>query len=364
MRNYYLIQYIILIGCILLLSSGCQEQAQISEAQKLPSQTDKPKAIKPDPNQPAPEIVFEQTVLDFGKIGPGVKASGQFNFENAGEGVLEITKVSQCCGVVTSLDKTQYVPGESGVLDVNFTGSAQVGQFLKNPIVHSNDPVRPTFPLTVKAEIVQIVVWEPDRLRLFLDEENADCPKLTVRSLDNKPFSITELRSTGNCITAEIDPTVEAAEFVLDLRADVEKLKTNTRGSIVLGTTHPNGDYAEVLFDVLPEFSLSPSLIVVFNAEPQQAILRKVLVANLRKEDFEIEATSSKENIISVKNKTRIDNGYQLEVEITPPLNPDDSKRFTDVFTINIKGGPSLSVTCNVYYNTRSGASSKSVTQQ
>jgi len=48
----------------------------------------------------------------------------------------------------------------------------------------------------------------------------------------------------------------------------------------------------------------------------------------------------------------KIRNGYQLDVEITPPA-AEGQPKFTDEFSINIKGGESLSIKCNGYYAKR-----------
>jgi len=350
MKRNYLILYLLTVLSILFLNSSCQEQARVEEKLKsIPTEDEELMTVVYDPNQPSPKIKFEKVTIDFGKVGPGIKSTDEFRFTNSGEGVLKITKVGGCCGVVTKLEKDEYAPGESGVLKVTYNASVQIGKVMRQLVVHSNDKTNPGTRLTIKAEIVAKIACDPNKLKLFLDEENAGCDKLTINSLDDQPFAITGIRSTGNCITAEFDPTVKATEFVLDLEVDMEKLEKNQKGHIDINLTHPEGKMTFVRFDVLPKYTLNPQLLTVFNAEPKKPIIRKVYIFNNYNEDFEIASTTSKKNTIKVINQSKVNNGYQFIVEITPP-EQEKQLKFTDVFNINIKGGEKKAITCNGYY--------------
>jgi hypothetical protein len=348
MKRICFILYFSTAACSLLLNSGCQEQSKTSKGLKV-EHIESKTVETPKTSKPQPSIKFENTLLDLGQIGPGTQAKGEFKFTNIGNYTLEISNVSQCCGVVTRLDKIKYEPGESGTLKIEYRATGQAGTIRRQPIVQSNDPIQPNVALTVKVEIVQKVTWKPDKLKLVLDEENAKCPKLTINSIDNQPFSIIGLKSTADCITADFDPSIKATKFVLDLKVDLEKLAENTKGSINITLTHPECKLANVLFDVMPKFTLNPSLMIVFRAKALQPITRQVRIFNNYNEDFEIESISSQQNYIKVLNQTKIKDGYQFDIEIIPP--PDEGKqKFTDVLSIDIKDGDKLTVPCNGYY--------------
>jgi hypothetical protein len=350
MRRNNTILFLLTVLALIMLNSGCQEQAKVEEQLKAaPTGDEELATVVNDPNQPSPKMKFEKVTLDFGKVGPLTKSTGEFNFTNMGEEVLKITKVGQCCGVVTKLEKDEYAPGESGTLKVTYNAPVVTGPQMRQLVVHSNDKFNEGVRLTIKAEIVAKIACKPDKLKLFFDEENAGCGKLTITSLDEKPFSITGIRSTGNCITAQFDPTVKAKEFVLDLKVDMEALEKNSKGSIDINLTHPEGKIANVRYDVVPKYTITPQMLIVFNAEPHKTVLRKVLILNNYKEDFEIESTSSKNNAIKVIGHSKVNNGYQFEIEITPP-EQDKQLRFTDVLNIDIKGGEKKSIICNGYY--------------
>ncbi len=364
-RNYPVLVFLV-INCVLFLQIGCQEQAGVAEGPETVPPTPKPAVVlqKESQGQPEkaetapridkgmPKIVFDKVTHDFGKVGPGTKSIGEFKITNTGDGLLEITKVGQCCGVVTKLSKNKYAPGESGVLTAEYRATRLPTVIRRQLVVHSNDKTRAEITLTLKAEIIAKVACQPKRLKLFLKEENASCPEITLSSLDEQPFSITAFKSTGDCITVDIDPAVKATKFVLAAKVDMEKLEKNLKGRIHISLTHPQCDMLTILYDVLPKFTINPPLIITFNAEPQKPILRKVWVLSNYSGDFEIESALSKDNTVKVLSQKKIRNGYQFEVEITPPA-AEGAAQFTDVLFINIKGDETLEIACRGFYSTR-----------
>jgi hypothetical protein len=341
----------IIVSCVLVLGTGCREQAGVAGKPQVP--VGSPKGVKvAEPNEAAaggPKIVFEQVVYDFGDIGPGMNKTGKFKFTNAGNSLLKITNVEECCGVVTRLIKREYAPGESGTLEVDYRSGPQPGTVQRQVHVNSNDKATPRAALTIKATIVQKVRFEPDRLNLLL-KADANCPSITLTSLDGKPFSIKQFKSTGNSITADVNSSVEATKIVLQPKVDVEKLRKGLSGVIEISLTHPECDTVAIPFNALPEFEVRPPLLIVFNAQPQKPIERDLSVLNNYGADFEIESTSSQNNIIAVSSQQKIHNGYQFKLTITPPAAEANQRIFTDVFSVNIKGGEKLTVTCRGFY--------------
>ena len=81
---------------------------------------------------------------------------------------------------------------------------------------------------------------------------------------------------------------------------------------------------------------------------------KTISVLNNYKQDFEIESVSSMNNTIGVQvlEKKKITKGYQLDLEITPPVAGNGIK-FSDKFEIHLEGGETLSITCNGYFTKR-----------
>jgi hypothetical protein len=203
----------------------------------------------------------------------------------------------------------------------------------------------------IKRKIVEKVVCEPNRLKLLLDKENAGCPTITLRSLDGQPFSIRGIGSPLGFITARCDPYVKATEFVLEPTVYKEKLKI-PKGRFSIYLNHPDGTFVSVPFEVLPEYTINPPLLIVFNAEPNKPVVKKISVNNNYSRDFEIESVSSNKNVVGIRilGQVKFKNGYQIDLEVKPPA-AEGKAMFTDLFSVNIKGGEKLPIQCNGYYS-------------
>lgn len=337
---------VLLIGCGLFLQTGCQERAKEGVITQ-----EKPETAA-EPEKTSPKITLESDVFDFGEVGPNQKNTGKIKFTNTGNAVLKITKVARCCGVVTRLGKMEYMPGESGELEIVWNSGSQPSTFMRKLTIHSNDPKTPQTIINIQAKVVLKVDWEPKNLRLFFDEENAGCPKITINSVDKQPFSIQQFKSTADCITADYDSSVEATKFILEPKVNIDAMPKNFKGRISINMTHPEGKTAVVLFSMLTKYSVRPSMIVLWNSEPEKPVVRKVDLLNNYSNDFEIESITSVRNIVGVKvlEQKKITHGYQLSVELTPPAG-ESGASFTDELSINIKGGEKLTVRCMGRYS-------------
>ncbi len=369
MKRNCLILTVAVLVYALLLQSVCQEEAVLaseSETAVKPSkpvisasagiagpQKQEPSKAEtlPPAKEPAPKITLEKVVHDFGEVGPRTQNVCEFEFTNAGDSLLEITKVSKTCGCTPfTLEKNEYAPGESGTLKVKYNTGGFGGPVNRRLFVYSNDKERPKVTLTIKAKIVLKIDHEPKKLSLSFKEENAGCPEITLNSTDGKPFSIKGFRSTGNSIAADYDSSVEATKFVLRPKVDTEKLRKRLNGRISIGLTHPECDNVLIFFSTLPRFGVKPPTIVVYNVKSQEPITKEVWVLSNYDEDFEVESASSEKGIVKVLNQERIGNRYKFELEITPPAVSGKQRVFKDVFFVNIKGGEKLKINCNGFY--------------
>lgn len=339
MKRKSVVLSLLATGCLLLLPVGCGEKGRLTTGSKSPS----------------PKITFDKLSYDFGEMGVSTKRTEEIKFTNKGEGVLKITDVKTCCGVHVEMDKTEFAPGETGLLKVEWTAKRRPTTMMWRITVHSNDRANPEVDLAMKATMVYRIACEPNRLKLFLNEENAGCPKLTVRSLDDRPFSIIGLKSTADCITAEYDAAREAKEFVLEPKVDIEKLRQNLQGRLSLDLSHPEGREVTILFDVLTKYTINPQLLIIFGAQQGKPTVRKIKVLSNFGKAPEVESVSSKGEALTVKmlGQKEIPNGCELEVEITPMAPAVEGKTiYTGTFSLNLKSGEELSVTCNAYYTT------------
>ena len=387
MKYGFFQKYVILfiVVCVLLLQMCCKEQLEGAKAsnpgstESKPalaevqpqnpgttavqvSQNQEPAAVRtmPTVNRSGPEITFESLIYDFGEVGSVTRNTCEFKFTNSGDALLKISKVHAPCGcTVTKLAKKEYAPGESGVLNVVYRSSSGSGQSTKQIYVYSNDKAKPKVTLSLKAKVVMKVTHKPERLNLFLKGKNAGCPEITLTSRDNRAFSITSFRSTGDAITADFDPSVKAKKFVLKPKLDMEKLQKVLRGHVAIDLTHPQCKKISIIYDALAEFKIDPRVIYIRDAEPQKPVARQVRIFSNYNEDVEIESASSKKGFVKAASGEKIRNGYQYELQITPPAAASKSRVFTDVFTVKLKGGQELRIACYGHFSKKDTKSSK-----
>jgi hypothetical protein len=351
MKRYCLSLLAAIVALALLLQTGCQEQAKAPDESPValveaePETAEEVVETAAPPREGAPKITFEKVAHDFGEVGAGKKYTGEFKFTNTGDGLLKITDVKKCCGTVVRLAKREYAPGQSGVLKVDYSSPRAASTMRRKLYVSSNDKANPKVELTISAKIVPKVAYEPKRLKLEFRKENAGCPNITLTSMDKQPFSIKAFTSTGASITADVDPSVEATEFVLEPKVDLEKLKSRSVGFISIALTHPECKKVTVSFNTLQRFAFKPRSIIVFNPKPEKPLVRKLSVASNYDEEFEIASTSSKNGFAKVLGQEETAQGYQLDVEITPPP-ADGTGKFMDMLYVNLEGGEKLSITC------------------
>ena len=299
-----------------------------------------------------PKIEFEKVTYDFGEVSPAKKYTGRFEFKNIGSTPLKITEVKKCCGIVAKLEneKTEYAPGESGVVNATYTAARRASSMMRQLHVVSNDPENPDTTLTIKAKIVPKVVYDPQRIEILVKGQNAGCPAITIRSIDNKPFSIKSFMSTQNSVIADFDPSVEATEFILHPEFHPDKMQGRIAGAISIGLTHPDSPRLSIAFRPIPEFTTTPRSLIVMNAQPEKPMLRRLDIKNNYGENFEIESVTSKNgSVAKVINQQKIDKGYRFNLEITPPAR-NETGIYNDTLNIKIKNGEKLEVNTYIRY--------------
>jgi hypothetical protein len=352
--------------CCLFLQAGCEEEAAAPQ-QELSAdwfrqfnqiqQSGQPTATTRSTTRTgraAPKIEFEKVVHDFGNVGPGTNNLCEFKFTNAGNGTLKIGEITKTCGCTPFLlDKKEYAPGESGILKVNYFSEQLRGQTTKQLVIHSNDKASPEITLAVKADVKIQVNHEPKTLNLLLKQENANCPQLTLTSIDNQPFSIKSFKSTANFITIDYNPSEKATKFVLQPKVDMETLEKTLNGRIEIGLSHPECKTISVTLNALPKFRITPRSIIVRGMDSREPIVKKLRILNNYDEDFMLDSDSftSSKGAVKVLSNAIVRNGYELELEITPPASNNKKRIFTEKFFVKITEGLQLEIPCNVYYS-------------
>ncbi|MHC4351495.1 MAG: DUF1573 domain-containing protein [Planctomycetota bacterium] len=352
LHQHYL--QLVVLFCLVSLA-GCAGRAEVADQPIVAGgSTDVPRASH------GPTITFDKTVHDYGRVSPRSKNVCEFRFKNTGDVTLTVEpKANSTCGcMATTLARTEYAPGEEGVIMVTYSAGARATTEKRYMTVHSNDMANPQVRLTLKARIVEFVTFEPKKLDLSVKDKTATCPAIKLRSLDGNAFSVTGMLCTGNCIAADFDSSVRATKFTILPKLDVEKLQRVPEGYLALTLTHPKCRRVTIRYKTRSAFQFVPTLPMFFNAEPNVPIQKVVHLSNDNGEDFEIASFSSERNLVDVLEKTKLPSGarqgvgYRLRVSITPPIRTGKEKVFTDTLSVHLADGQTLKLDCRGIYAT------------
>jgi hypothetical protein len=366
------------LGSVIIFSlSSCQSPeatpkstpAETPQAQATPAPTSpEPEAAATGANPPAegepvkaadaaPQFSIDDAVFQYGELKPQTESKAIFTFSNTGTSDLKITEVKGCCGARHELDKEVLAPGETATLSVIYkTGSP--GPFKKNLYLYTNDPKMPRVELTVEGQVIQTLEALPRKLKLFLNRENAGCRPIEIKALDGQPFRIKNYLCTGECIRFDFDPNQAALTHVLHPVVDMNVLTemSSPRGRIQFNLDRDDYDHVLIYFDLIPNYVVNPPLIFIFNADPERKEIRKVsvldnYVVDVNEIDFEIESVSVAGGAVTLLKQEKINDGYQLTVEIQPPAPEADQSSFNDQILIKLNTGDELKVSARGFYS-------------
>ncbi|MGD9109805.1 MAG: DUF1573 domain-containing protein [Phycisphaerales bacterium] len=345
-----------LVLCVLVLViNGCEERTVTTEKMSSSEVTleieeavdaEQADAAVARAEEGSPKIVFDHLVHDFGDIAPRSKNKCEFKFTNKGTGTLKVKKkIGSTCGcTVPSLSKEEYLPGESGTIKVTYNAGRRSGKSSKHLYVYSNDKKNAKVGLTIKGNIIEKISYEPKRMNLVLNKENAGCPDITIEGKDNEKFAITRAVASGRAMTVDYDPEVKATEFVVTPKVDMDKIGEQTSGTLTIYLTHSVVDKIAIPYNILAPFKADPPTIIALNAHSGQAIKRTVYVLSNYDEPFEVEAVEAGDDFIKVEGVEELDdNRYKIDFEIIPP-EQSDKRHFNSSVTVSIAGGQTLKI--------------------
>jgi hypothetical protein len=341
----------ILICSVGLVQATSQEAPQQQQATAV--ETNEPS--RPNEKSPPvkPKINFEKLVHDFGELGINQKGECEFRFKNIGSGPLNISEVKSTCGcTVPTLAKTQYQPGEEGVIKIDYSGQNNPGSIEKNIYVNTNDPENPQIKLTITAKITSYIEALPSEMRLLMWKEKAAAPDITLKSKNGEAFAITSITSPYNIISIEFDPNTQNSEFILKSKVDTQKLKEHPSGSIQIELTHPKQHSVGIPYEVIPPFEAQPKRLLLTKLEPGESQTAQILITSSDNEPFEVNSISSKKGFVEVISQQHRSKGIELTVQVTaPPKKDDRSMYFSDELEIKTNSGEIITVPCNGLYH-------------
>jgi hypothetical protein len=107
------------------------------------------------PEQPeisGPHIVIDSLEYNFGEVKAGTALNHTFEFENQGTDTLRVHSVKASCGCTTTKYDKVIAPEEKGEVTLAIADTKNYhGPIVKSATVSTNDPHKPSFRLTLRA---------------------------------------------------------------------------------------------------------------------------------------------------------------------------------------------------------------------
>ena len=299
----------------------------------------------------APKLVLDNSSYDFGKIHPNSTNKAIFKFANIGNEPLIIKDIQKCCGAVVSLDKEELNPGENGVLTVQYQAGNEARVLMRQVGFTTNEPNNPVVTLTIMGQINDTLEYYPKTFKVASFSNYSEYPKITIKSLDETPFSIRGFKATQQLLFLEYDSDYKATEFIIKPKINKEKIKdfSGTGGAISIELDHPDYEAIELNFNITPSLEAVPAQILVYNSKENEPIQKTIEIQvneaiGKGNVSAQIDSVVSENGCqVSLLKSTSIDKGYKLDLEIASA--DHGSKTFLkDQIIINLKDGRQIKV--------------------
>ena len=343
-------------------SLGNKSQSEIPSVQ-TPAITKIPIKIEPETTQKptvvsdgnaTPKITAGEMVYDFGEVGVRSKNTATFDVTNEGTGELIISGISKCCGAQITINDIDDVskdsplrlaPGQVAEVKAIYEAPPTAGKMNKSFSLITNDPLSPAFTFTIKAQVVIRLKCEPQQIQLSLQEKNAGFPPITLTSLDDKPFSILQFKSTRDVVSVAFDPNKEAKQITVQPQVDMDKLKDNLRGTLRFYLSREDHFLVECTYEVLKPYATNPATFLLFKADPAEPITKKLWILDNYakiggyKANLEVESIQTVDyDLVKVRSQRPLDDGIEVTLEFTPPDPVKiQSYMFEDTLQIRLK---------------------------
>ena len=296
-----------------------------------------------------PSIHFFHLEHDFGELYEGDTVTTRFEFVNAGDKPLVVSRVKTSCGCTVAAEpEGEIAPGEKESIEVSFNSSKRAGKQTKDVSVFSNDPEQPMLKLRIEGTVVKQFWVEPERLFLGNLTKSATVEEKKVKVLWDAELDVevTGIRPSHEQIQVSQKPLEgeNGVELTLSF-GELATLATRTNNAsprinhtIEIETN--NEKFQGRVFvsgALIPEVHVRPGVlsfgVVGRGSKP---ITKRVIVTGAK--DFELAPPTVESDLdyltFEVKS-IRAGTQYQIEATLNPVTAPEGQFRETVIVKTN-----------------------------
>jgi hypothetical protein len=327
-----------------------------------PKKEEAPKPAEAAKTGPAPKLVLDKTVYDFGTTSTVSQLAGKFIISNTGDAVLELKKPVPSCGcTVPALKADKLAPGEKTELNFTVNISTPRGHVEKHITLPSNDPSQPSVNLTLKADIVPTFDVVPQAVSLGnIHQGTITNIAANVKRIDGKPLGLTRAESGQAFVRVKLEPvegSPDAGQLRIEVEAEGAPRQFNETVKVFAGDSTQPAVTVPVSGRIVGDVTANPEAQFWGIADPEtwpgghpeQQQRKFSIVLNKPGATLEIKKATTELSDVSVEVKP-IEAGKSYEVVATLAKSPKQSERGSIKLETNLASQPTveLGLTVNV----------------
>lgn len=277
-------------------------------------------ALAQDPADPAPNIVVEEPVFNFGEKDSNLSVEHTFEILNDGDLSLEITKTKTSCGcTVADISRKIIPPGESATLKAVLSLKNKRGNQRKTITIHSNDPDSPTFQLHLEGVATSDLTLNPERIFLSGISPDDEITRTVDITSKTKPIIVKGVNNPLSQIDASVETLREGHEYRLTVRTKPPLEVGRFQNHILVETEPANQPRISILVmgDVVGALAFAPQQIVL-SENTTNAVTRYVVVRPGSQKKFTITKIELP-NEMQSKTFPMGENGYRIQLQNIVP---------------------------------------------
>jgi len=161
-------------------------------------------------------MVLEESAFDYGSMNQGEELKHDFVIHNKGHELLVLEEIILTCGCTVVMPDTKEIPpGGSGRLTVVFRSGSFSGPVERLVGIRSNDPVRPSVAIRVRANVRPVFIVEPPVIAAGDVERGRECMReAVITDAHGKPFRVKALAVSHPDLKAELLPAGDQSTAV------------------------------------------------------------------------------------------------------------------------------------------------------
>lgn len=266
-----------------------------------------------------PSISILETSYDFGRVVEGEKLTHAFVIKNVGQAPLHVTRMHASCScIVTSLKDKELPPGGEGRIEVTFDTNHFSGNVRKSLSVFSDAPNNPRAVLEVRAQIEELLVFEPDyvKLRSKPGEKQTGEAWLTGKLKGQARLKLVENRTEPELTVAVVEKPADDGTAVQGLRFTVfSKQGEFGSGNLRLATGLTNPTFLNIGYSWTVEGNIRVSPHHLFFSNAEGASPERILRVSSRTAGFKLLRARILSGPFTANLKAR-DTGNEYEIRV------------------------------------------------